>query len=246
MFDVNGTLIDSVAVTRQAFRTTAAQCGFACSDDEVDAVKGLALVDAYGRLDPRGDPHERQDLHRRYIRARIADIHAYPHVCETLTSAKAAGVSVACVTSHGETAEACLVHTGLYSLIDCLVTQEEVARPKPHPDGLLLVLDLLNREGRRDAGDVLYVGDTPVDIAAGKAAGVVTIGVCYGASREAEIRAAQPAYVLKSFSEMRSFLPERPNYRAARLDTASAGIDGDQAASTRAKQANNYSSVRKS
>lgn len=220
IFDVNGTLIDSIAVMRQAFLATAGRCGFACSDDDVDAVKGLALIDAYRRLEPRGDAHERQDLHRRYMRARIAGIHAYPHVRETLTFAKAAGVSVACVTSHGETAEACLVHTGLYSLLDCLVTQEEVARPKPHPDGIQLVLDLLCREGRRSAGEALYVGDTPVDIDAGKAAGVWTIGVCYGASREAEIRAAQPSYVLRSFAEMRLFLPDQSSSLPARLGTA--------------------------
>jgi hypothetical protein len=41
-------------------------------------------------------------------------------------------------TCHGALAEAALVTTGLYSLIDGLVTQEEVLRPKPGPEMTLL------------------------------------------------------------------------------------------------------------
>src|SRR5207244_13539363 len=90
----------------------------------------------------------------------------------------------------------------LYSLIDCLVTQEEVTRLKPHPDAILRLIALLGGDARNPDLDALHVGDTVQDIEAGKAAGVRTIGVTYGMSREAEIRAAQPDPVIRAFHEM--------------------------------------------
>ena len=64
-------------------------------------------------------------------------------------------------TSHGEIAEGCLVRAGLYPFIDCLVTQEEVRHPKPHPESLQLVLTLFKMAAgcflfaRRDAFDAV-------------------------------------------------------------------------------------------
>jgi phosphoglycolate phosphatase-like HAD superfamily hydrolase len=52
----------------------------------------------------------------------------------------------------------------------------------------------------------VYVGDTAIDIQAGKSAGV-QIGVTYGVADRADIRAAQPDYIIDSFRDMRQFLP---------------------------------------
>lgn len=58
----------------------------------------------------------------------------------------------------------------------------------------------------------MYVGDTAVDavdVLTGRAAGVPTAGFTYGLSDEAEMRTAEPDYILHSFAEMRSFLHDR-------------------------------------
>lgn len=205
--DVNGLLIDSSAVVREAFAATSARYGFPLVDRDIDAVKGLWLLEAYERLDPGSDPWTRRAFHLAYVRERVDQLRAFPGVRETIIAAKQAGVRVGAATSHGEIAEACLVKTGLYAFIDCLVTQEDVKRPKPHPDSILQVLALLT--GDRDAAraEALHVGDTIEDIRAGKAAGVRTIGATYGMSREDEIRSAGPDHVIHAFGEMRSWLP---------------------------------------
>jgi phosphoglycolate phosphatase-like HAD superfamily hydrolase len=94
--------------------------------------------------------------------------------------------------------------TGLYEHIDCLVTQEEVRRHKPHPDMLVRILELFDTVVDRES--VVYVGDTPNDIEAGKRARVLTVGVTYGLSSSDEIRAAAPDEVIDSFDQMRMFL----------------------------------------
>jgi HAD superfamily hydrolase (TIGR01549 family) len=132
---------------------------------------------------------------------------AYPGVMEVLIAARAAGIQVAVTTTCGEIAEACLVNARLYSLIDWLVTQQEVRHQKPHPESIFTVLALAAIDPRSQAiRDVLCVGDAPDDIAAGKAAGVRTVGVVYEMADANEIAAAAPDRIIRSFDEMRQFI----------------------------------------
>jgi phosphoglycolate phosphatase-like HAD superfamily hydrolase len=208
--DVNGVLVDSPRLLREAFAATARHAGFALADRDLQRVKGLWLVDAYRLLHTGGDPYALRQFHLAYVRERIGQVRPYPGVVATLGAARTAGVRLAATTTHGEITEAALVHTGLYPLFDALVTQEEVKHQKPSPESIVRILDLFNVD-RRDARRhrVVYVGDTPLDIQAGRSAGVPTAGVTYGMADEVEIRAAAPDYVIHSFGEMPALLDDR-------------------------------------
>lgn len=70
--------------------------------------------------------------------------------------------------------------------VDVVVTRHDVDRVKPHPDHLRAALERVGR----DPASALMVGDHPMDIAAGKAAGTFTAGVLTGlASRQALLAA---------------------------------------------------------
>ena len=208
--DVNGVLIDSTGLVREAFAATAARWGFEITPRAFQQVKGLWLLEAYRVLDPGGDASQRRLYHVSYVRERMSELRAYPDVAPTLAAAKARDVRVAATTSHGEIAEACLVSAGLYPYVDCLVTQEEVRRPKPDPESILVILRLFGTPPPNcGSSQPLHVGDTVQDIVAGKAAGIRTVGVTYGLSDDAEIAAATPDAVVRSFDEMRRFLPGR-------------------------------------
>ncbi len=207
--DVNGVLIDSTGLVREAFAATAARWRFDITARAFEQVKGLWLLEAYRILDPGGDALQRRHYHVSYVRERMSELRAYPGVALTLAAAKAHDVRVAATTSHGEIAEACLVSAGLYPYIDCLVTQEEVRRPKPDPESIQVILDLFDTPADSGSSRPLHVGDTLQDIIAGKAAGIRTVGVTYGLCSEPEIAAAMPDAVIRSFDEMRRFLPRR-------------------------------------
>lgn len=66
-----------------------------------------------------------------------------------------------------------------------IVTVEDVARPKPEPEGLLRILN------GRPASRALYIGDNVDDAAAARAAGVTFVGVMPPLSEERRIRAAR-------------------------------------------------------
>jgi beta-phosphoglucomutase-like phosphatase (HAD superfamily) len=138
--DVNGVLVDSTSLICAAFAATAEHFDFAWTERELAQVKGLWLLEAYRVLDSERDPFLLREFHLKYCRTRIEEVRAFAGVADVLAHARASGVRVAAATSHGELAEATLVATGLYPLIDCLLTQEEVRRPKPHPEILLRIL----------------------------------------------------------------------------------------------------------
>jgi pyrophosphatase PpaX len=204
--DVNGVLLDSMPLIREAFAATAARYRFPFNDDRFREVAGLSLVDAYQVLDPGSDQRLRREFHVRYLRERIDGVAAFPDVAETLATAKAQDVRVGAATSCGEIAEACLVKTGLYPFIDCLVTQEEVRRYKPDPESIMRALALLGVHPS-NVGSAVHIGDSPLDVEAGRAAGVRTVGVTYGVSNAAEMAAVKPDCVMHSFGDMRWFLP---------------------------------------
>lgn len=73
---------------------------------------------------------------------------------------------------------------------------------KPDPEPLLNVMAEL---GARDKSRVAMIGDSVIDIGAGKAAGVLTVALTSGYGKKEEILAAGPDYVLGEIREMASY-----------------------------------------
>jgi phosphoglycolate phosphatase len=97
---------------------------------------------------------------------------------------------------------------------DVLLTREAVTNPKPDPEHLSTALAALESE----AGRTVMVGDHPMDMIAGKALDVRTIGVLTGSSSEDELRKAGADFVLASVADLPACLaqmndgipPDRP------------------------------------
>lgn len=176
------------------------------SESELERVAGMCLPDAYTALAPFCDPTKCARCHLAYVREHLSEIHAYAGVGHVLEAAKGAGIRIGAATSHGEIAEGCLVSERLYSLLDCLVTQEEVSHPKPHPESLLLALRLLGPTSDTRSRSVLFVGDTPVDVQAARSAGIPVVGVTYGACDRRTVLAADPDCLIERFDEMLRFV----------------------------------------
>ena len=74
------------------------------------------------------------------------------------------------------TVELAFARVPLGHLFDVIVGGDETERQKPAPDPLLLALDRLDAK----ASDAAYVGDSPYDMQAARAAGVYAVGVSWG------------------------------------------------------------------
>ena len=91
---------------------------------------------------------------------------------------------------------------GIRRSFAAIVGRNDVRRIKPDPEALVLALD---RMGLAPT-EVLNVGDTPLDMRAGLAAGVTTLGVLTGAGTEDQLRRAGATLVLRSLDELPDFL----------------------------------------
>lgn len=94
---------------------------------------------------------------------------------------------------------------GVRHLFGAIVGREDVRHHKPHPEPLVACLSAL----RLDPGAAMYVGDSPIDIQAGKAAGLPTVGVLTGTSTAAILQQEGADYVLPSVTGLPGLLSSR-------------------------------------
>lgn len=92
---------------------------------------------------------------------------------------------------------------GLEHLMDVLVCMEDTAVHKPAPDPVLKALERLQQKGwpgRKE--EALMVGDSPWDVAAGKAAGIATATVAWSLFGRQQLDAEKPDLVLETMSDL--------------------------------------------
>ncbi len=86
----------------------------------------------------------------------------------------------------------------LVGYFDVIVTGQSAEHTKPYPDPVLFAAKKMNVKPE----ECLMIGDTTVDIRAGKAAGAQTVGVLCGFGEEEELRRQGADMVLKSTPEL--------------------------------------------
>ncbi len=127
----------------------------------------------------------------------IDETKVFPHVSEVLTSLKEMGLGIGLVTSTMRNRTlAILERFALSSFFDVVVGGDEV-EPKPSPEPILLACKKLQVRPH----DVLYVGDTPTDIMAGKSAGCTTAIVATSMTFE-ELSSVEGIIPLRDLSEV--------------------------------------------
>jgi pyrophosphatase PpaX len=112
--------------------------------------------------------------HNEAIHDELESCHGMEGVLETLQEQ---GRRLGIVTAkRHRTVQLAFEHLPLGRYFDTIVAGDDTTRHKPHPDPVLLGLERL----AATADEAVYVGDSPYDMQAGKAAGVATIGVTWG------------------------------------------------------------------
>ena len=87
---------------------------------------------------------------------------------------------------------------GLAGYFREILGYDSVERKKPHPEGILQVLQGWGVEPTR----AVMVGDSDHDILAGKAAGTVTVAVAYGFKPPEELASLGPDYLIHDIREL--------------------------------------------
>jgi pyrophosphatase PpaX len=209
LLDLDGTVIDSVALIRESHRhAVRTVLGEDWEDERLVANVGRPLREQMAAFAPeRAD--ELYRVYREWNHANTAALLlAYPGLEDALAALRGAGRRLGIVTSKSRDAVALawLVLPRLQAMFDAVVAAEDSARHKPEPDPVLVALERLGAGPER----ACYVGDSPFDIESGRAAGVVTIGVTWGFFARAALEEAGADAIAETPDELvRACLGER-------------------------------------
>lgn len=197
LFDFDGTLVDTTELIYQSMRhATGEVLGKELSREFLLANVGQPLPRQMELIDAERAEALLESYRLHNEEHHDALIQEFPGVERSLARLRAGGVRVVVVTSKRRFSVEMALESfpGLKRVVDLFVTMEDTAEHKPDPAPLLKGLELL--------GDVIpeeaaYVGDSPFDVAAAKAAGIISVAVSWGAFSEDTLRQAEPDYLVE-------------------------------------------------
>ena len=196
LFDFDGTLVDTTDLIYQSMRHAAGEVlGREVSREVLMANVGQPLPRQMELLSAEHAEALLNSYRLHNEENHDALIKEFPGVEEALARLRWAGVQVAVVTSKRRfSVDMALKNLpGLGEVVDQWVTMEDTNEHKPRPEPLHKGLELLGNVPREEA---TYVGDSPFDVAAAKAARVKSIAVSWGAFSEEALRAAGPDHLV--------------------------------------------------
>ncbi|MBI4420244.1 MAG: HAD-IA family hydrolase [Gemmatimonadetes bacterium] len=202
LFDLDGTLIDSVDLILTTYRHTLMVHRGSVPDDDV-WLQGLGtpLWEQFKLF--TNDPAEIEAMVATYREYNLAHhdvmVKRYPGVVEAVRALHQRGRKLGVVTSklRGGTLRGLKVG-GFDGLFDVLVGADDVDRHKPDPAPVLRALELLGAEPSM----TVFIGDSPHDMVSGRAAGVRTAAALWGPFPREWLEPHQPDYWLTEPGEI--------------------------------------------
>jgi phosphoglycolate phosphatase len=184
--------MDSTRVIAESLQAACRDVGITVpAESDARFVIGLGLADTFSHVAPHLDDDGRRRVSERYRHHFLAREHEaplYEGVREMLAELRGRGRRLAVATGKARRGlDRALEATGLGELFEATRCADE-GFAKPHPDMLLMLMDITGVEPRQ----ALMIGDTTHDLELAANAGVDAVAVSYGA-HPADLLATRPA-----------------------------------------------------
>jgi pyrophosphatase PpaX len=202
LFDLDGTLIDSIGLIVRSYQHTLTVHGKP-AETYAEILRGVGAPLATHLDQWASDAQERAAMvatYRAWNRAHHDElVRPFPGIAAALDGLVQRGRRIAVVTSklraaalHG------LAHCGLHHPFEVVLGADDVERHKPDPAPILLALERMGVAPARAA----YVGDSVFDVRAANAAGVVSGAALWGPYERAFLAPAAPRVWLEAPAEL--------------------------------------------
>ena len=202
LFDLDGTIFDTVPAYIEAARITFKTIGYQIPENE-------KMLEIPKRIEQRkslsdivnGDTEAFLNVYlKTFYDISTSEAKPFPNVSDTLETlskkAKLAVVTMRRVPSASILSE--LQQFDLEKFFDNVITALDTHNPKPSPEGLIRAVAALDLHMR----DCVIVGDSTIDVKAGKAAGAKTVSVLTGLYSREELAKAEPDFIINSITEL--------------------------------------------
>ena len=209
IFDLDGTLLNTrERIFWQFEELTREFDGAPASRKEIAAAMKGTTEEVVRNLIKRDDVSA-EALMKRYSELyseSLKQLQLYKGVDELLPILKRIGIQLAAITSSDERIVPILEMNGIRKYFSVVVHSGHVTNPRPHPEGLNLVLDHLAVRPEH----AVMVGDMVDDIVAGKAANMAkTIAVTHGFGRVDDLKQAAPDHLIDDIPSLLDVLDVR-------------------------------------
>lgn len=216
LFDLDGTLIDTTELILQCFQHSWTKvCGFAHSREVLIRTFGTPLRAAMNQLllsaTSRESSHDDAETNEKVVDRLLAEYRSFnlanhdrlarpfEGMLDVLAELRRRNYLISVVTSKSrELGLRGLGHCSLTGLVHSSVFLEDTSLHKPHPEPILTALKRLGAQAQTTA----YVGDSPHDIVAARAAGVRAVAALWGPSPRTDLERERPDRLAGSISEL--------------------------------------------
>lgn len=201
LFDLDGTLLNTVPMITACFQQVFWEFGRRrISENEVHALFGPGESIIFRR--EFGDQWpEVLESYLKCYRQKQQNLRLDPAILTVIERLRSDGIKLGIVTNkERDTTTLTLEYLGVQEQFDLVVTAQDVPRPKPFPDGILMALERFGA-GKHEA---VLIGDTPNDIRAAQSAGIDIIHAAWYLSEKPDGTVEVP--VVSSIEDLLPYL----------------------------------------
>jgi phosphoglycolate phosphatase len=140
---------------------------------------------------------------QKYEEVYFQNTHLLPGAREVLEALHARGMKLAIATNKlGRFSRGIFRHFGMDHLFAVIAGDEDVSQNKPHPEMLLYAIEKMGLQNK----DVIFVGDSLIDIQTGKNAGVRVCAVPTGVAKREDLEKARPTVILNELLDLLNYV----------------------------------------
>ena len=202
VFDFDGTIVDSMQMVFSALNDALKRRNLPTIEIELlGRMAGLPVIDiisSKSHITEAAAKEVEKDVFKTYTSFCRTSCQLLPHVESTLKTLKSKKIKLGLfTTTPTKPLMAVEKKFSLKDYFDIMIAKED-AENKPNPEGLNKIVKEFGI--RKD--ECLYVGDSPIDILTGKAAGIKTIAVTTGIATIKQLKEANPDWIIPNLEKL--------------------------------------------
>jgi len=207
LFDLDGTLIDSTQAIVESFFYACDSYDFKRpSKEKIQSLIGYPLDIMFRSIGVSEEDIETfvSRYKQHYRKIHIEKTTLLPYAKEAIVDASQIASLGIVTTKTGKYSRELMEHFGMMKYFDVLIGREHVTHPKPNKEPILKALSFFDNDS-----DVVFIGDTPLDLQSAQSAKVEAIGLLCGYGSKSELEKYNFILKLNAFEAIKYLRKEK-------------------------------------